>query len=89
MDHIHVRNSYNHRSVAYPVCDVLLPVKASYKADGEAYRGACKQQRESITCAASAKVSRIYDLSGRELPAMQNGLNIVKMANGKTVKVIK
>ena len=38
---------------------------------------------------ASAKASRIYDLSGRELPAMQNGLNIVKMANGKTVKVIK
>lgn len=38
---------------------------------------------------ASAKASRIYDLSGRELPAMQNGLNIVKMANGKTIKVIK
>lgn len=38
---------------------------------------------------ASAKTSRIYDLSGRELPAMQKGLNIVKMANGKTVKVIK
>lgn len=38
---------------------------------------------------ASAKASRIYDLSGRELPTMQNGLNIVKMANGKTVKVIK
>lgn len=38
---------------------------------------------------ASAKASRIYDLSGRELPAMQKGLNIVKMANGKTVKVIK
>ena len=38
---------------------------------------------------ASAKVSRIYDLSGRELPAMQKGLNIVKMANGKTVKVMK
>lgn len=38
---------------------------------------------------ASAKASRIYDLSGRELPAMQNGLNIVKMANGKTVKVMK
>lgn len=37
----------------------------------------------------SAKASRIYDLSGRELPAMQKGLNIVKMANGKTVKVIK
>lgn len=39
--------------------------------------------------AASNHTSRIYDLSGRELPAMQNGLNIVKMANGKTVKVIK
>ena len=39
--------------------------------------------------AASTHTSRIYDLSGRELPAMQKGLNIVKMANGKTVKVIK
>lgn len=38
---------------------------------------------------ASAKASRIYDLSGRELPAMQKGLNIVKMANGETVKIIK
>lgn len=37
----------------------------------------------------SAKASRIYDLSGRELPAMQKGLNIVKMANGETVKIIK
>ena len=38
---------------------------------------------------ASAKTSRIYDLSGRELPAMQKGLNIVKMANGETIKIIK
>lgn len=38
---------------------------------------------------ASAKTSRICDLSGRELPAMQKGLNIVKMANGETVKIIK
>ena len=38
---------------------------------------------------ASAQASRIYDLSGRELPAMQKGLNIVKMANGETVKIIK
>lgn len=38
---------------------------------------------------ASALTSRIYDLSGRELPAMQKGLNIVKMANGETVKIIK
>lgn len=38
---------------------------------------------------ASAQTSRIYDLSGRELPAMQKGLNIVKMANGETVTIIK
>lgn len=38
---------------------------------------------------ASAQTSRIYDLSGRELSAMQKGLNIVKMANGETVKIIK
>ena len=38
---------------------------------------------------ASAQTSRIYDRSGRELPAMQKGLNIVKMANGETVKIIK
>ena len=38
---------------------------------------------------AAAQTSRIYDLSGRELPAMQKGLNIVKMANGETVKIIK
>ena len=38
---------------------------------------------------ASAHTSRICDLSGRELPAMQKGLNIVKMANGETVKIIK
>ena len=33
--------------------------------------------------------SRVYDLSGRQLPAMQKGLNIVKTASGKTVKVVK
>lgn len=38
---------------------------------------------------ASAQTSRIYDLLGRELPTMQKGLNIVKMANGETVKIIK
>lgn len=38
---------------------------------------------------ASAQTSLIYDLSGRELPAMQKGLNIVKMANGETIKIIK
>lgn len=35
------------------------------------------------------KAVRIYDLSGRQLPAMQKGLNIVKTESGKTVKVMK
>lgn len=39
--------------------------------------------------AASTQTLRIYDLSGRELPTMQKGLNIVKTAEGKTIKVIK
>ena len=30
----------------------------------------------------------IYDLSGRRLPALQKGLNIVRK-NGKTIKIIK
>ena len=39
--------------------------------------------------AATAGASRVYDLSGRELPVMQKGLNIVKTADGKAVKVVK
>lgn len=31
----------------------------------------------------------VYDLSGRRMPAMQNGLNIVRTQSGKTVKVMK
>ncbi len=30
----------------------------------------------------------IYDINGRQLPAMQKGLNIVKMSNGETRKVV-
>ena len=39
--------------------------------------------------AATNGASRVYDLSGRQLPAMQKGLNIVRTAGGKTVKVVK
>lgn len=31
----------------------------------------------------------VYDLSGRRMPAMQNGLNIVKTQSGKTLKIMK
>jgi len=31
----------------------------------------------------------IYDLSGRRIPQMRHGVNIVRMSNGRTRKVIK
>lgn len=31
----------------------------------------------------------VYDLSGRRMPTMQNGLNIVKTQSGKTLKIMK
>ena len=31
---------------------------------------------------------RFYDLSGREINAKKRGVNIVRQANGKTVKVV-
>jgi Leucine-rich repeat (LRR) protein len=37
----------------------------------------------------SAEPAAIYDLSGRRIPQMQHGVNIVKMSNGQTRKVIK
>lgn len=43
----------------------------------------------AATAATVDGASRVYDLSGRRLPAMQKGLNIVKTQDGKTVKVIK
>ena len=64
------------------VPDTEMDVKAKFESTSSA-------TGINSVSSASAKASRIYDLSGRELPAMQNGLNIVKMANGKTVKVIK
>jgi hypothetical protein len=31
----------------------------------------------------------IYDVSGRRIPQMQRGVNIVRMSNGKTIKIKK
>lgn len=33
--------------------------------------------------------ARVYDLSGRQIQGLQNGINIVRLQNGKTVKVVK
>ena len=38
---------------------------------------------------AKTGAARIYDLSGRQLQSLQKGINIIKMSDGKTVKVIK
>lgn len=37
---------------------------------------------------ADATVSAIYDASGRKISAPQKGMNIMKLANGKTIKVM-
>ena len=39
------------------------------------------------TVATSGKLSRVYDISGRELPALKKGLNIVKTEDGKPTKL--
>lgn len=44
---------------------------------------------DTVRPAAAGEQFSVYDLSGRQLPAMQKGLNIVKAQNGKTVKVMK
>ncbi len=43
----------------------------------------------SVSAGTTSATSRVYDLSGRQLPSMQKGLNIVKTADGKSVKVVK
>ena len=43
----------------------------------------------SSVSASADKAARIYDLSGRQFPTMQKGLNIVKTESGKTIKVMK
>lgn len=37
----------------------------------------------------TANIQAIYDLSGKRLPALSRGLNIVRLANGRTLKVVK
>lgn len=43
---------------------------------------------ESVVMDATNTAEAIYDVNGRQLTAPQKGLNIMKLANGKTVKVM-
>lgn len=45
---------------------------------------------DNVTVTPNASgVDEIYDLSGRKLNEMQKGINIVRKADGTTVKVLK
>ena len=44
---------------------------------------------DKVTTTTDNGVESIYDLSGRKLNEMQKGINIVRKADGTTVKVLK
>jgi hypothetical protein len=44
---------------------------------------------ENVNAAANNEQIARYTLDGRRVQGMQKGLNIVRMANGKTIKVIQ
>lgn len=43
----------------------------------------------TVNTADNSTVTEIYTLGGARVNSLQNGINIVRLANGKTVKVIK
>lgn len=44
---------------------------------------------DAVTSETNVVPSRIYNVSGQRLPALSNGLNIIKTVSGETIKVIK
>ena len=65
---------------------ILLPLANVTVLFGEDY---ITSGIESPTTAVDNGVEAIYDLSGRKLNEMQKGINIVRKADGTTVKVLK
>ena len=57
--------------------------------DGIHYIGTTPNAIKGVQASDGAEPAAIYDLSGRRIPQMQHGVNIVKMSNGRTRKVIK
>ena len=43
----------------------------------------------SVNTADNSTITEIYTLGGPRVNKLQKGINIVRLANGKTVKVIK
>lgn len=44
---------------------------------------------EDVTSAINKKVAGTFNLNGMRLPSMQKGINIIRMENGETIKVMK
>lgn len=44
---------------------------------------------EDVTSAINKKVAGTFNLNGMRLPSMQKGINIIRMENGETIKVLK
>lgn len=44
---------------------------------------------EDVTSAINKKVAGTFNLNGMRLPSMQRGINIIRMENGETIKVLK
>ena len=43
----------------------------------------------SVDAAENNTITEIYTLGGARVNSLQKGINIVRLANGKTIKVIK
>lgn len=53
------------------------------------YAGSVPSAINDVQTDDNATIMFIYDLSGRRIPQLQHGVNIVKMSNGKTIKIKK
>ena len=81
------------------VITISYEVMENYSMDIEVYFGKNKEDDgdsgdsstgiSNVTTTTENGVEAIYDLSGRKLSGMQKGINIVRKADGTTVKVLK
>jgi hypothetical protein len=69
---------------AYPV---IGGMKVLYDEGGNRYYNATTGI-DDINAAEGASVEAVYDLSGRQLNALQHGINIVRMSDGTVRKVL-
>ncbi len=56
---------------------------------GVTYKGTWADIENTVNTADNSTITEIYTLGGARVNSLQKGINIVRLANGKTVKVIK